>query len=209
MKKIVIVVLILFLFVFLFYKGTHSLDEEDIFKMEIKINDNIDILKNDMLKFIDLVDNSIIKNSSFNLSSKLNKNYDFLTRFAISFILENKDEFDIIYGDSYTYVDQYGVEYISDKYVSVDTVYEVTNKILGVEYYLIMDDNLIVDNKIVLIDFSYPEFNMEIDKISNIHNGNGYYDVYVKYKGNETDYIYRFEIVDNNRLIISNLSIVE
>lgn len=209
MKKIIILILTIFLLTFLFYKGTYSLEEVESFNMEIYDNKDINILRSDMLDFVDLVDSSIIRNSSFNLSSKLNENYDFLTMFAISFILEYEEEFDVIYDDDYTYIDQYGIEYVSNKYVDIDTIYEVTNKILGVEYYLIMDDNLLVDDKVVLIDFGYREFDMEIDKIINIDIGNKYYDVYVEYIDNELDYVYRFEEVDNNRLIISNLSVLE
>ena len=48
-----------------------------------------------------------------------------------------------------------------------------------------------------------------VEGIKKIDSGNGYYDVYVKYVDNDINYIYRFDIMDDNRLVISNLSVGE
>ena len=174
-------------------------------------NSNEEIFKSEVEDFIDLVDEEIIVNSSFNLSNVLNKNYDFLTRFVISFVLYNEEYFDIIYGDNYIYKDEYGGEYTTNRYISMDTLYDITNKIFGVEYYYVLDRNLVVKEMLALVDLpdNDSEINMIIENINYINMGNGNYDVYVRYIDYDFDYIYRMNIVDDNRMIISNLSIGE
>lgn len=204
------VVLLLFLCVSLF-RGSYANEEgDDNINLELYDDDNVEILKDNMEYFIDLVDNSIIVNSSYNFSDKLNENYDFLTKFAISFILDNEKYFDVIYGDDYTYIDEYGRKYTTNKYINVKDIYEITDSILGVGYYYIMDDNLVVNSDIVaLVDMDYPDMEMLFDEIEDIIVGNNYYDVYVKYSGSDFRYVYRFEIALGGRLFISNLSIKE
>ena len=60
-----------------------------------------------MYNYIDLIDNSLFAMSSFSMSDTLNENYDFLIDFAISFILNNEEQYkdDIIVGEEYVYID--------------------------------------------------------------------------------------------------------
>lgn len=205
-----VLVIVVFLFVSIF-RGSYANEDVATIKLDLFYNSNEEIFKSEVEDFIDLVDEEIIVNSSFNLSNVLNENYDFLTRFVISFVLDNQEYFDVVYGDNYVYKDEYGRGYTTNKYISVDTLYDITNKIFGVEYYYILDRNLVVDEMLVLVDFpdNDIEINMTIDKINYVNMGNGIYDVYVRYADYEFDYIYRMNILDDNRMVISNLSIGE
>ena len=203
-----IITIVVFLFVSLFI-GSYA-KEEDInnISFELYDNENIEILEDNIRYFIDLVDKDIILNSSYNFSSNLNENYDFLTKFAISFVLNNESYFDITYGDNYNYIDDYGIQYVSNKYINIQDIYNVTNKIFGINYYYITDDNLIIDNDMVLlVDFDKKDMEMILEDIINIDVSDNYYDVYVKYMNNDLVYVYRFEKALNNRLYISNLNI--
>lgn len=213
-NKIVVGTLFLTIIVFLFisiFRGSYANIEMDTIKLDLFYNSDEEIFKDELECFIDLVDEKIIVNSSFNLSNVLNKNYDFLTRFVISFVLYNEEYFDIIYGDNYIYKDEYGGEYTTNRYISMDTLYDITNKIFGVEYYYVLDRNLVVKEMLALVDLpdNDSEINMIIENINYINMGNGNYDVYVRYIDYDFDYIYRMNIVDDNRMIISNLSIGE
>jgi len=195
--------IVIFLFVSLF-RGSYSKIENDT--IEIDLFNNVDdvVLKDNIRNFIDLVDGDIIVNSSFNLSSTLNENYDFLTRFVSSFVLNNEEYFDVIIGDYYEYIDDYGIKYTTNRYINVNLLYDITYRIFGIDYYYILDEDLVVEDKLVLID-NKKSFAMEIEDIVNINNGSGYYDVCVKYVDYDINYIYRFEVIDNNRLVINDL----
>ena len=199
-------VFLTFIFVSIF-RDSYANIEEDNIKLDLYDNSNMDILKDDMIKFIDLVDKQIFINSSFNMSSKLNENYDFLNNFVISFVMDNRDYFEIGYLD---HAMSLGIDNKVNSYISMDTFYDITYRIFGVEYYYIMDEDIVRDDNILLVRRNYvDDFEMKIEDIEKIDSGNGYYDVYVKYVDNDIDYIYRFDIMDDNRLVISNLSVGE
>ena len=195
-----------FFFVSLF-RGSYANIEKDTINLDLFYNSDNEILKNNISSFIDLVDENIIINSSYNLSDTLNENYDFLTRFVISFILDNYEYFDIIYGEDYLYIDSDGREYTSNKYISLDTLYDITYKVFGVEYYYVLDRKLIVDDMLVLVDLPHDTIEMNIRNINYTKVDNNSYDIYVRYVEMEFDYVYRFNVIDDNRMIISNLSI--
>ena len=203
-----IITIVVFLFVSLFRSSYAKEEDINNISFELYDNENIEILEDNIRYFIDLVDKDIILNSSYNFSSNLNENYDFLTKFAVSFILNNESYFDITYGDNYNYIDDYGIQYVSNKYINIQDIYNVTNKIFGINYYYITDDNLIIDNDMVLlVDFDKKDMEMILEDIINIDVSDNYYDVYVKYMNNDLVYVYRFEKTLNNRLYISNLNI--
>ena len=203
-----IITIVVFLFVSLFRSSYAKEEDINNISFELYDNENIEILEDNIRYFIDLVDKDIILNSSYNFSSNLNENYDFLTKFAISFVLNNESYFDITYGDNYNYIDDYGIQYVSNKYINIQDIYNVTNKIFGINYYYITDDNLIIDNDMVLlVDFDKKDMEMILEDIINIDVSDNYYDVYVKYMNNDLVYVYRFEKTLNNRLYISNLNI--
>ena len=189
------------------FRDSYANIEEDTIKLDLYDNSNMDILKDDMLEFIDLVDDEIFINSSFNMSSKLNENYDFLNNFVISFVLDNQKYFEIGY---LNYAMELGIENKVSSYISMDTFYDITYRIFGVEYYYILDEDIVMDDNILLIRRNnIDSIDMEIEDIKRIDSGNGYYDVHVKYVDNDIEYVYRFDVIDDNRLVISNLSVGE
>ena len=172
-------------------------------------NDNIDAFKINLLNYIDLVDNRLIPNTSFSLSNKLNENYDFMTKFAISFILDNKEYYDIINGELYQYIDEYKNTYETSEYIKLDKIYEITNNVFGVEYYYILNDYIEIKNDIIpLIKIDDISFDKKIDSILDIYKYDQYMDVIVKYMDSDIEYVYTLENI-NNRYIISNLNIRE
>ena len=103
-----------------------------------------------------------------------------------------------------------GVGNIVSSYISTDTFYYITHSIFGVEYFYILNEDIVMDDNVLLLRNNYvTNIEMEIEEISKIDIGNGYYNVYVKYLDNDLEYIYRFDIGTDNRLYISNLSIGE
>lgn len=172
-------------------------------------NSNMDEFRNDILNYIDLVDDRLIPNTSFSLSNRLSENYDFITKFAISFILDNREYYDIVNGEIYKYIDEYKNEYETMEYINLDKLYEITNNVFGVDYYYILNDYIDVDNDMIpLIMIDDISFDMEIDKIIDIYKYDKYMDVIVKYVDSEIEYVYTFENI-NNRYVISNLNVRE
>ena len=172
-------------------------------------NSNMDEFRNDILNYIDLVDDRLIPNSSFSLSSKLNENYDFITKFIISFILDNREYYDIVNGEMYRYIDEYKNVYETKEYISLDKLYEISNSVFGVEYYYILDDYIKIDNDMIpLIMIDDISFDIEIERIIDIYKYDKYMDVVVKYVDSEIEYVYTFENI-NNRYVISNLNVRE
>ena len=193
-------------------KGSYANPITDkIIEINLILNDtdNEEEFKKELINYIEIIDDSLISNSTFNMSSKLNENYDFLTKFAISFILDNEEYYDIEYLNEYVYKDEYGNEYKTNKYIDVDKIYEITNNVFGVEYYHILNKYLDIDNGMIpLIMLEEREFDSKIDSIVEINRHDNYIDVIVRYKDNYLDYVYKLEYVDN-RLYISDLGIRE
>lgn len=217
MKKVVICFLTLvvvgYFLISFFSKGTLSTESTgtDNLKLDLRYNSDKEILNSDIFNFIDLVDNSLFAMSSYNMSSKLKDNYDFLTVFAISFILNNEDYYkdNIVLGDEYVYEDVTSSEYRTNKYISVDILYDVTNNVFGKSNYMIMNDYLTISNGMVPLLLIKDNNNfMEIDEIMDIVKFSNRYNVYVKYKNLDFIYVYEFENL-GNKLTIDNVYIGE
>lgn len=213
MKNNYILVLGLFLICGLVYIArdsyANSVMEEEVKVLDLLLidNSNQEEFKKELTNYIDIIDNSLIPNTSYNMSSKLNENYDFLTRFAISLILDNREYYEIEKMDEYKYIDGYGSEFVTDEYVNIDMIYEITDSVFGVDYYYILNDYIKIDNDMVsLLEIDNREFNGMIDDISIININDLYMDVSVKYKDSSLEYIYKFERIDN-RYVISDLSV--
>jgi len=194
-----------------FVGSSFALDEETIDSLETIGNNELNISLNDInnkeevYRFIDLIDDSLIPTASFNMSDKLNDNYDFLTIFAINFILNNEEYYknDIVYGESYVYSNDVNIK--TNKYINIDKLYDVTYNILGKKDYYIVNNYLKVENDFIpllLVD-SYP-FIMEIDNVDDVVKFSNNYEVLVKYKDMDMTYKYIFEKNDNG-YYISNI----
>ena len=187
----------------------HPIDDVKTISLNLYDNNDQDSFKNELYNYIDIIDDSLISNSSFVMSDKLSENYDFLTKFAISFILDNEEYYDITLMDEYVYTDIYGNDFKTNKYINIDKIYEITNSVFGVDYYYILNDYIDINNDTVsLLELDNREFDVEIEKIVNIDRYDKYVDVVVKYMNNELEYVYRFEFIEN-RLFVSDLIIRE
>ena len=185
------------------------IDRIDEINLILNDIDNEEEFRDELIDYIDIIDDSLIPNSTFNISSKLNENYDFLTKFAISFILDNSEYYDIVMGEEYVYYDDYGNEYKTNKYIDVDKIYEITNSVFGVEYYYILNKYLEINNDMIpLLELDNRDFDSNIDNIIEIDRNDNYIDVVVRYLDNNLDYVYKLEYI-GNRLYISDLSIRE
>lgn len=201
--KYIVVIMLLELMLILVVDNSYAINEEneevDVNSGNLDIileyNENSTIFNNDVYNFIDLVDDSLIPTSSFSISSTLNENYDFLTVFAIDFILKNEKYFeeDIVIMDDYIYND--GVNsYITNKYVDKSVIYNITNNIFGKSNYYIVNDYLNKsDNYIPLLLIKDYSFYMEIDEVIEY----GYDYIILKYKNIDFMYKYIFEIKDD------------
>lgn len=212
-KNFVGVILVVFvIFTFVIISGNSfatPIDDIKILSLYLYDNNDRDSFEKELYNYIDIVDDSLVVNSSFNISDKLNENYDFLTSFAISFILDNEEYYDILVGDEYVYRDLYGNEFRTDKYINVDKIYEITEQVFGVEYYYILNDYINIDGDMVpLLRLEKRDFDVVIDDILNIDRYDEYIDVIVRYVDNELEYVYRFEYMDN-RLVIGDLIVRE
>ena len=198
-----------------FVGSSFALDEETIDSLETIGNNELNISLNDInnkeevYRFIDLIDDSLIPTASFNMSDKLNDNYDFLTIFAINFILNNEEYYknDIVYGESYVYSNDVNIK--TNKYINIDKLYDVTYNILGKKDYYIVNNYLKVENDFIpllLVD-SYP-FIMEIDNVDDVVKFSNNYEVLVKYKDMDMTYKYIFEKNDNG-YYISNIVVYQ
>ena len=201
---------ILFILIIVNYQDSYSIEMDNINDINLILEDNsdINILKDNIYNYIDMIDDNLITNSSYNMSNILSENYDFLVNFSIAFILNNIDyyEEDIITMNEYTYMDLYGNTYRTDKYISIDTLYDITYNVFGKRYFYI--DNEIIkvrENLLPLLNINSNNIIMNIDNIQVVKINNGY-NVYVKYQELEYKYIYNFINVDNH-LVINNVSI--
>ena len=82
-------------------------------------NENKDILKDDIRYYVDTIDDYLFPNSSFIYSDVLTENYDFLTNFAIDYIINNKTHYSdkIIKLDSYDYYDVHYNKKTTNEYI--------------------------------------------------------------------------------------------
>ena len=210
-KNIVVIVTLFMLGVTLFVGDKKSFANdnviEDNFNLNLEYNEDKNIFKNDLYNYIDLIDNSLFAMSSFNMSDTLNENYDFLIDFAISFILSNEEQYkdDIIIGEEYVYIDDFGNKYTSNRYVNIELIYDITNSIFGKRDYVVINEQINVNNDLVplLLIKDNVSF-MDISEISDYSLFGNKYNVYVKYRDIDLEYIYVFDNIDG-RLILNNV----
>ena len=200
-------------FLFVGNKQSYAYDSEseDDFDINLIYSEDKNIFKNDLYSFLDLVDNSLFAMSSYSMSDNLDENYDFLTNFAISFILINEDVYndEIITGSEYVYTDSLGNKYNTNKYVSVGLIYDITDSIFGKRDFLIINEQLNHDSDLIplLLIKDNVSF-MEIEEIKDFSRFANKYNVNVKYKDMDLEYIYVFSELDG-RLVLNNVLVEE
>lgn len=175
MKKIYIILAITIILL-LSFKGSFAQTEP----LDLNENNFEQKVKN----YIDIIDDYLIPNTTYEISNILNENYDFLVNFSLSYINNNKDKYEIIKKNN-------------EEYINIDEIYKITNKIFGQKYFIILNQE--IDNNLIKINKKNETFKM---KISNIEIKN--YDVYIKYEEINLKYIYQFKKNDNN-LVLYNV----
>ncbi len=171
--------------------------------------EDIQELKEDIKTYISDIDDYLIPNSSYKYSNILAENYDFLTNFAIAYIINHKETYkdNIVSMTSFTYNDIYNDTNETNEYIDIDEIYNITDKYFGISDYYVINDNVnFVDNYISLSEnnknlFASKIENIDIIKENNMIIANIIYDSSDKYK-------YTFKII-NNVLKIYNVEVSE
>lgn len=171
-------------------------------------NDDLDILEDNIEKYLTNLDDLLIINSSYELSDVLIDNYDFLIYFAMDYIFDNYEYYSdrLIEKEMYYYVNREFESYNNNLYVSIDEIYNITDKYFGIRDFIIVNDNLIVsDGYVSLIDYTEDRFSLEIKDVEVSVNGDlvmasVYYD-------NDVSYLYTF-FYENSVLKIRNIEVL-
>ena len=170
-------------------------------------NDNMEILKDDLKYFIDKVDDYLLPNSSFIYSDILTENYDFLTNFALDYIINNKTYYNdlIVTLDNYSYLDKHYNSKSTNEYINKEEIYKITNMFFGIKDYVIINDNIKeVNDYVSLTDYNGVLFKGNIDNIE-INNHGDYLNCIVYYdSGDKYNYIF---INNNNVLKLYNVEV--
>lgn len=210
-NKKMLLLLGFFLFVFIvfnIFKNTYAYDYKD-YDYTLFYKDNESELTEDIKKYISGIDYLIYNNSEFSTYETLNDNYEFMVNFAIDYISMNKYKYkdNIVLLEPYKYLDKHHNNKVTNEYIDIDTIYDVTNKYFGVKDFTILNNNInIIDKYISLSGTTKNKINLEIDSAS-ISKDNDIITAAIKYKNDsETDYIYTFKI-NNNILKIYNVEV--
>ena len=108
--------------------------------------------------------------------------------------------------DSFKYITKQGSQKETNKYISIDEIYNITEKYFGVKDFKIINDNVsIIDNYISLTDYEEEYFPLNIEKIT-VNQKLPYIEANVYYENN-TNYLYTFEVI-NNVLKIKNIEVL-
>lgn len=171
-------------------------------------DNDTEVLQKNIKKYLRNVDDLLIVNSSFEMSDVLVENYNFLTYFAFDYILNNYEFYSdkIIELDSYSYVDRYYNEKSTNKYISIEEIYEITDKYFGIRDYAFTDDNInVIGNNISLLEYANDDFSLIIDNVK-VEVMNDLILAYVYYEGN---YCYLYTFINKNEVLkIKNIEVI-
>lgn len=153
-------------------------------------NDNIryfndkTVMKEELIRYIDNIDNYLIPNTSYNYSSILIENYDFLLNFSLNYIYNNKDKY-------YDYIK-------NNNYVDKNLIYKITTKYFNINYFFIEEENLKLKD-------STKKFSLKINDVSYVKEDN-YVKVKVIYQ-NEFICNYIFICDDKNYMYVYDIEV--
>jgi len=165
-------------------------------------------LKNDIEKYLNDIDNILIPNSSFLYSDKLVDNYDFLVNFAIGYVLKNKEyyENEIKSLDNCIYMNKDGNEEITNNYIDINIIYDITDFYFGVKDFIIINDNVCLNNNYIsLSNYTNEDFSLGISEVLVSSNGD-YINAIINY-GEFNRYKYVF-YKNNNVLKLNNIEVL-
>lgn len=99
-----------------------------------------------------------------------------------------------------------GYQEQTDKYISINEIYKITDKYFGVTNFEIINYNInIIDNKISLIDYENQYFDLTINQVV-VDNTDETITAKVYYDNNSS-HLYEFENI-NNVLKIKNIEVL-
>ncbi len=207
-KTLAISLLIVTISIIVIYIANNSFAYEyQITDYTLFYKENQSELKTDIINYIGDIDDYLIPNSSYLHSIILAENYDFLTNFAIDYIINHQEG----YGDkivtltSYTYDDIDNQSHLTDKYIDIEEIYKLTSKYFGITDYYIINNNVhTIDNYVSLSDYTERLFLANIADITITKNDDMLIAV-ISYDNNDT-YKYTFKII-NNVLKIYNIEV--
>lgn len=164
-------------------------------------------LKNNIQEYIAIIDDYLIPNSSYIYSDVLTENYDFLVNFAIDYMINKKEIYNdkIVKLDNYKYKNKYLEDKITNEYIKIQEIYEITDNFFGLRDFVIINDNInIIDDYISLSRYVDTSFDLKINNLS-ISVNDDTIDAYVYY---ETGDIikYQFKVI-NKVLKLYNIEV--
>ena len=156
------------------------------YKENLIYTDDKEVMIKELTNYINNIDNVLIPTTSYNYSNILIENYDFLVRYAVNYVIDNKDEYinDIIKIDN-------------KEYISKDTVYEITNKYFNINNFYIEEDK-------ILLEKVNKRFRLKIENINYIKED--YIKVNVLYE-NDVKYVYIFTYDEDNYMYLYNIEV--
>lgn len=156
------------------------------YKENLIYTDDKEVMTKELTNYINNIDNILIPTTSYNYSNILIENYDFLVRYAVNYVIDNKDKYinDIIKIDS-------------NEYISKDIIYKITDKYFNVKDFYIEEDN-------VLLEKVSKRFRLKIDNINYIKED--YIKVNVLYE-NDVKYVYIFTYGEDNYMYLYNIEV--
>ncbi len=210
-KKIFLITLIVITSIFIIFsifKNTYAYDYKD-YDYTLFYKEDREELTGDIEKYIYDIDYLIYNNSNFSIYDSLTDNYEFMVDFAIDYISAHKDKYQdkIVLLEAFKYTDNHYHDKVTNEYIDIDTIYDITNKYFGIKDFLILNDNInMIDKYISLSSNTNKSIYLNIYSI-NIEEKEDLVFVYVKYINDlDTNYIYTFKI-DNNILKLSNVEV--
>ena len=186
--NIFIVLFITLLLVSLTVNKTFAIDYDDSLVISIKYSDNDDRLYNNIYNFIDKNDDLLIGLSSFEMSNILNENYDYLVKYAINYIIDNR---------------KYYNNLITDNHIATTEIYKITDNVFGRNKFYIESND-----KIELIKDDI-RFDMILDRLNIIEKNNDYVIIVCDYSIDNINMKYKYSLLKKNeRLIIENIEVL-
>ena len=192
-------IILLLIMCFINYNSSNSYAYEYVdHNYNLFYKDNKDELSKDVRKYLNDINKYIFRNSNYEVYDSLIDNYDFLTYFAIDYILDNYEYYkkSVVQLDNHLYLDKYNNKKTTNQYINLDIIYGITYKYFGVRDYAITNSNFnVIDNYVSLSRYTDDSVDMIIKNLS-IDNIGEYIIVNVTYADN-SNYSYKFYIKDN------------
>ena len=147
----ILIVLVIIVIVLIVANSSFAYEYKNDNYMLFYKDDNVE-LENDIKLYLSRIDDYLIPNSSYLYSDILVDNYDFLTNFALDYIINNREVYydKIVELDNYVYYDINYKEKNTKKYIDIEEIYKITDKYFGIRDYSIINDNINIKNNYII-----------------------------------------------------------